>query len=161
MNEIIKYMLMVYGSTTVASIICNEKYYIKKYTKAFKQSKRKLKFKELSTGPSIAMNRVDESFKTGKLLSRFCSLVPIFQVIYTVKNINDSQEKFNADFNEDIELINYEEESARKRFLSAIKQYKKLPEDISEKLKDEDYLPSEKEYRKVLDLNMERYPSAK
>ena len=161
MNEIIKYMLMVYGSTTVASIICNEKYFIKKYTKAFKQSKRKLKFRELSTGPKVAMERVDESFKTGKLLSRFCSLVPIFQVIYTAKNINDSQEKFNAGFNEDIELINYEEECARKRYLGMIKQAENLPEDISKRLKDENYLPSESEYRKVLDLNMKRYPSAK
>ena len=45
--------------------------------------------------------------------------------------------------------------------MKMIKQAKNLPEDISERLKDENYLPSESEYRKVLDLNMKRHPSTK
>ena len=154
MDNLVVSMLFIYGSTTIASLTSNRLYYIPKYKKAFEESKRKLKYKELSTGPRIAMNREEESVKTNLLVSRFMSIVPIYQIIHTVNNINKPLEEYIHDFDEDIRIINEEEIVARHGFLEEIKKSKCLPEDIEEKLKDEEYLPSETEYRKVLMLNM-------
>ena len=142
MDNLVVSMLFIYGSTTIASLTSNRLYYIPKYKKA------------LSTGPRIAMNREEESVKRNLFVSRIMSIIPIYQIIHTVNNINKPLEEYIHDFDEDIRIINEEEIVARHGFLEEIKKSKCLPEDIEEKLKDEEYLPSETEYRKVLMLNM-------
>lgn len=153
MNEVLRELIIIYGATTISSLVCNQLYFKRKNKEAFTQSKRKLKYRNLCTKCSLALNDLEKEYKMDNLVSDFLSVVPVLQVINTVANIIEPQEDLNKSFDEGIEYINKEELIARREFLTSIKKAKFIPIDIKLKLEDEDYLPSEEEHRYVMKLN--------
>ena len=144
--NIIKEMLIIYGSTTIASLDFNKLYYIDEYKKAYENSKRKIVYRDLTMINKRDIDRLKEEIKTKKKISIFLSILPIFQVFYTVSAIYTDKRIYSGYFDERMEQINENEKTARTRFLKEIKQSKIIPEDIKEKLKDKDYLPGEAEF---------------
>ena len=153
MNEVLRELIIIYGATTISSLVCNQIYFKRKNKEAFTQSKRKLKYRNLCTKCSLALDDLEKEYKMDNLVSDFLSVVPVLQVINTVANIIEPQEDLNKSFDEGIEYINKEELIARREFLTSIKEAKFIPIDIKLKLEDEDYLPSEEEHRYVMKLN--------
>ena len=151
--NLLRELIIIYGSASLSSLLFNELYFIRKTKKAYFQTRRKLKYRDLSVKSSRALYRHDFLFKETLKISRITSLIPILQIIYTSKNILDPQEVYNARFEGNINLINDEEIKIRKEFLKKIKESNVIPMEIEEKMKEEGYLPSEEDYRKVLDCN--------
>ena len=151
--NLLKELIIIYGCTTISSLIFNELYFVRKTKKAYKKTRRKLKYKDLSSNCSNALNRHDILFKQTLKISRFTSFLPILQIKYTCKNILDDQKVYDARFEKDIDYINDEEIRIRREFLEKIKNSNIIPDDIQAKMKTEDYLPSELDYRKVLNCN--------
>lgn len=153
MSDFLRELLIIYGSTTISSIIFNSYYFNKKNKIAFDQSKRKLKYKDLSLKSNIALENLKESYKIANKLCLILSTIPIYQLFHTARNITSSQEEYNIIYDEEIDIINKEELLERKKFLKQLKKLNVIPDDIKEKLEDENYLPSESELKKVLILN--------
>lgn len=153
MNDIIRELIIIYGATTISSLVCNQLYFKRKNKEALTQSKRKLKYRNLCTKCTLALDDLEKEYRMDNYVSDFLSIVPVLQVINTVANIIEPQEDLNKSFDEGIEYINKEELIARREFLESIKKAKFIPMDIKIKLKDEDYLPSEEEHRYVMLLN--------
>ena len=153
MNDIIRELIIIYGATTISSLVCNQLYFKRKNKEALTQSKRKLRYRNLCTKCTLALDTLEKEYKMYNYVSDFLSIVPVLQVINTVANIIEPQEDLNKSFDEGIEYINKEELIARREFLESIKKAEFIPMEIKTKLKDEDYLPSEEEHRYVMLLN--------
>ena len=153
MNEVLRELIIIYGATTISSLVCNQLYFKRKNKEALTQSKRKLKYRNLCTKCTLALDALEKEYKMDNYVSDFLSIIPVLQVINTVANIIEPQEDLNKSFDEGIEYINKEELIARREFLESIKKAEFIPMDIKIKLKDEDYLPSEEEHRYVMLLN--------
>lgn len=147
---LLKELLTIYGGTTVFSLIFNRIYFKNRIQKAYDQSKRKIKYKELSMECSEDLSVLKSLCKSEKALCTFCSVIPIFQVLYTMRNIYLKPEDFNEFFDEMIEEINIKELNKRREYLEEMKQEKVLPLDIKEKINEEEYLPNEEDFLKVL-----------
>ncbi len=153
---ILKELLIIYGSTTVSSLLFNKLYYIDRIQKSFKNSQRKLKYKDLSLKCEMDLQNVKDYCYAEKIISRIASCIPLFQILFTVSNIRRDKELYNEFFDERMEKINIDEAYERKRFLIEIKEAKIIPPDIRTRLEDEQYMPSENEYNRVKRLNRTR-----
>ena len=146
-------LIIVYGSTTVVSLIFNYFYYTRRANKALKEGERNLVFKDLSTTSSMSLSGLRDAVKSSNKLNTLYSLLPVAQVFHTINNINEDPDKLKNLYNECIEEINKQELLERKCFLRKIKKLNDVPTSIKEKLKDDKYLPSETEYIEALDYN--------
>lgn len=151
--DLIRELIIIYGSTTVSSLLFNKIYFRDKNKIAYNNSKRNLKYRDLCLKNCVALTNLKEIYKLANKLSYILSVIPIWQIFYTIDNIKDNGEHCKEFFDEKIEEINKQELIIRKQFLEQIKDIKKIPEEIKIKLADSEYLPSEDDYRKVVNYN--------
>ena len=141
MNDIIIPLLqaigITYGSTTVASLIINSIYYNGRINKAFKKSKRKLKYKELSLIGQREIDRIKQFCRMEKLLSIIVSSIPILQIEWTILNLQRDKEIYKEYFLEKIDHVNTVETNVRKELLEDLRN-REVPEDIRIKMQDDD-----------------------
>ena len=154
--ELIKNLAIIYGSTTVSSLVFNKFYFRDRNKMAFDKSKRKLKYRDLSLDTCYMLDNVRAVYKLADKVSIFLSTVPVINVIYTVDNIMASDKKFSTYFDDKIDEINKKETSIRKSYLKQIQEAKVIPESIKSKLEDEEYLPNEEDFREVMSANAPR-----
>lgn len=146
-NEIVKRLLIFYGSTTVSSLLFNKIYYTDRIKKTFKKSKRKLIYKDLTLNNDRDLKRIREFCKIEKIVSILISICPILNIRFTAENIMRDKDKYDEFFNKQIDLINQNELKQRREFLEEIQYEREIPEDIMYKINnDKDYLPSEDDY---------------
>lgn len=150
---LLRELVAVYGSTTVVSLIFNYFYHVRRANKAFKESKRELVYKHLSTESYLSLSSVRTSKKLSNIIAMVLATVPVVQVFYTISNINADPNYLRRYYESKIEEINNLEVDIRKELLKRIKNAKSIPEPIEEKLKNEEYLPTEEDYRDVLNHN--------
>lgn len=147
---LLKELLALYGATTIPSLIFNRIYYKNRIQKAYDQSKRKITYKELSMECNEDLSALKSLCKSEKALSTFCSIIPVFQIFYTIRNIYINTDDFNDFFDEKMEEINNKELNMRLKYLETIIKEKDLPQDVKENMNKDEYLPDEEEYLKVL-----------
>lgn len=161
--ELLRELLVIYGATTLSSMICNGIYYNKRIKKSFEDSKRKLKYKELCSASNEELKNVKRFCDYEKRMAMLFSSIPFYQLVFTINNILLDQKAFDEFFDKRIDCVNTIELLARKKFLREIKKSNDIPKDIEEKLKDKEYLPNEDEflevivYRGIKKLNLENY----
>jgi hypothetical protein len=136
---------ILYGSTTVASLIANHICYNNNIKRAYKKSERTLKFKELTAMNEVEVKKIKEFCKIECMLSYFISTIPLLQLMWTVNNLTRDPIVYENFLKEKMAEVNSKELEARKRFLEELKN-RKVPEDIKIKMQDEDYLPTEDDY---------------
>lgn len=151
--DLLKELGIIYGSTTVISLAFNYFYHTRRAKKALKEGERNLVYRDLSTENNLNLSELRNSMKLSNKIAMLLSTVPVLQVFYTIKNINADPNYLNHYYNNYIEKINEQEILIRKGYLRKIKKLKNVPNTIEERLKDKEYLPSESEYREVLDYN--------
>ena len=151
--DLLRELIIIYGSTTVISLIFNHFYHTRRAKKAFKESKRNLVYKDLSSETSTCLSELKESMKLSNKISMILSTIPLLQIVYTITNITRDPDFLKYYYNSHIEEINKLELETRKDMLAKIKKIKNVPNTIEERLKDKEYLPSEEDYREVLDFN--------
>ena len=154
-NEVSKNLLLVYGAVTATSLAFNRVYSIRRHNKAFAESKRQLKYRDdLSSRSEIALYSLERFNRNIKRASAIMSAIPVIQVLYTGLNIITPNDFYTKYWDKQIEKINKIELETRREFLEQIKSFPFIPEDMEEKMKDEEYLPSETEYRDVMMQNI-------
>ena len=136
---------IIYSSTTISSLFFNQIYYNIRINKAFKKSKRVLKYKNLSIISEQSIENIKDYCKIEKITSNLMSIVPLAQVIWTIDNINRNPKIYKDFFEEKMEDVNKKELLVRREFLEELKTIK-VPEDIRIKMLDENYLPTEEDY---------------
>lgn len=142
----IKELAIIYGSTTISSLVFNKFYYTNRINKAYIESERKLVYKDLSSISNKELEKVKDFCKIEKIVTFLMSVTPVANIPYTINNIKRNQSDYNEFFNLRIDEINKRELEVRKKFLEEMKTTRIIPEDIKEKLQDNDYLPSEEDY---------------
>lgn len=150
--DVLKELAIIYGSTTISSLVFNKIYYNNKIQDAFDKSKRKLKYTDLSIISDRDLENVKKFCSTEKLVNNIIACLPLLQVILTVHNIRTDHSSYEEFFDKKIEEINIKELETRKKFLEEIKESREAPDDIKIKLEDEDYLPSEADYMRTKKL---------
>lgn len=148
MNPYIAFLQAVgitYGATTIASLIANQIYYNGRINKAYKDSKRSLKYKELSLKGQREIDRIKEFCRMEKLLSIIVSMIPLYQIEWTILNIQRNSKQYDEFFLEKIDNVNKVETSVRKELLEDLRS-REVPEDIRIKMQDENYLPTEEDF---------------
>lgn len=151
--NILAELVIIYSSSTLSSLVFNTFYFNDRIQSSFNKSERKLRYRDLSLKNEVELNKVKELIKELKISSVIFSIIPIYQIIFTVNNIIRDKRLYDMFFEERIEEINKEELLARKHFLEEMKKAKVVPPEIREKLADEDYMPSERDYCAVKILN--------
>ena len=152
-SNLLKELIFIYGSTTVLSQAFNYFYHTRRANKAFKESKRKLVYRDLSAASYSDLEDLADSVKLSNKTTVLLSSIPILQILLTITNINSDPNYLRRYYNSKIEEINTQEIEIRKDLLRKLKKIKNLPHPIEERLKDKEYLPSEEDYRTVLDYN--------
>ena len=152
-SNLLKELVFIYGSTTVLSQAFNYFYHIRRANKAIKDSERNLVYKDLSTPSYIDLSDLRNTVKLSNKIAVVLSAVPVVQVFYTINNINADPNFLYRFYNSKIEEINVLETAVRKDMLRKMKKIGNFPHPIEEKLKDSKYLPSEEDYRDVLNYN--------
>lgn len=152
-SEILKSIGIIYGSTTISSLLFNYIYYDRRIKKAFKNSKRKLKYKDLNLINKRDLKRLKNFCRFEKFCSIVFSSLPIVQFKFTKLNILRDPSKYEKFFDKQIEKINEEEIRTRREFLEEMYNEKEIPEDVMYKINNiTDYLPSEDDYLKTKKL---------
>ena len=151
--NLIKELVVIYGSTTVLSVAFNYFYHTRRSIKAFKESERNLLYKNLSTKTYLNLSELKKSMKLSNKIAMLFSTIPVLQVFYTINNITADPNYLNHYYNDKIEEINEQEVAVRKDLLRKIKKIKDVPNTIEKRLTDKEYLPSEEEYREVLNYS--------
>ena len=152
-SNLLKELIFIYGSTTVLSETFNYFYHTRRANKAIKESERNLVYKDLSTSSYLDLSNLRSEVKLSNKIATVLSAIPVLQVLYTINNITADPKYLPRFYNSKIEEINAHEIRTRMAFLKKIKKTNNLPSYIEEKLKDKEYLPSEEDYRSVLDYN--------
>lgn len=156
MNDILKEVIIIYGSTVVSSIVFNTIYYSKRVEEAYNNSKRKLVYKDLSLSNSADLANLKRICKYEKKGAILASFIPVINVPYTISSIITRKDFYNEFFDKKIEEINKNELILRKRFLEEMKQSENVPFHIQRKFDDEEYLPNEEDYYLVRALNRKK-----
>lgn len=152
-SNLLKELIFIYGSTTVLSESFNYFYHTRRVNKAITEGERNLVYKDLSTSSYLDLSDLKKTIKLSNKIAAVLSAIPFVQIIYTINNIKADPNYLNRYYNSKIEEINAHEIRTRMVFLKKIKKANNLPSYIEEKLKDKEYLPSEEDYRTVLDYN--------
>lgn len=156
MNNFLRELIIIYGSTSLSSLLFNIVYYNNRIENAFKDSKRKLVYKDLSLANSVDLANLRKFCNFQKKVSMIMSIIPVVNVPYTISSIITNKRLYNNFFDKKIEEINKNELILRKRFLEEIKNSKRIPISIKEKIEDKEYLPNEEEYFLVRSLNRKK-----
>lgn len=153
MDNLIKELVFIYGSTTTLSMVFNYLYHTRRAKKAIKESERNLVYKDLSTASNIDLTDLKDTIKLSNVIAMVFSVIPVLQVFYTINNINADPNYLKKYYDIRINEINDQEIEIRKDFLNKIRKIQNLPHPLEERLKDKDYLPSEADYIDVLNYN--------
>lgn len=153
MGEFLRNLAIIYGSTTIASLLFNKIYFYDVYKEAYEKSKRKLVYRDLSVANGVDLARLHKYMTTKKNQSFIYASIPIFQVLYTISIICTDKNVYKRYFEKETDRINKNELYTRKLFLNEIKKANTIPIEIQSKLEDEKYLPNEEEYFYVKYLN--------
>lgn len=157
MNEITRKGLCLYVPSVIASITANCMFYRRTIDKSFEDSKRNLTYKtDLCTSNRYAIKNLKWSINYEKFKGYIKSMVPIYNVIFTSKNLIE-EDLYREDYELMVEsimsIIDANELLLREMILDNMKMLPMLPEDIEDKIKSPEYKPSEKEFKKALKLN--------
>lgn len=155
-KEFVIYMCLLYGTTTITSLTCNKKYYINKINNSYKNCKKRLVYRDLSMSNGAKLKGLYNFCKLEKLTSILKSFAPFYQIYFTIKNIDISEEAISYFFNEKIDEINKKEINLRKEHLQEMKEATVIPEEIKEKMNNEEYLPNESDYFEIKVLNLKQ-----
>lgn len=150
--------LVLYGANVVSSIMYNTGLYYKLHRDAKKKSMRKLKYKTgLSGATKKELKNIRKDFITVAFDGIKSSFIPLYNIYYIFQNIDAYdlfKEEFESDYDEIVENANEKEELARTLYLEMLREYKDsltyIDEDMEEKLKDDNFRPSKKEFIKTL-----------
>ncbi len=152
-----KELLILYGANVVSSIIYNTGIYYKLHRDARKKTMRKLKYKgDISKATKIELRTINKDFREISWDGIKQSFIPLRNILYTMQNIDaydDFKEEFETEYEEIVERANEKEELARQIYLEMLRQYKDdldIDETMKNKIDDDNYRPSKKEFVKTL-----------
>ena len=154
-NEVKRRILTACIASAVICLTSNKMNYVHRHRKYFVEATRELKYRDdLSARSCVALRRVIRFTKSVNITSTIMSLLPGINILYTARNMAIPDETLAEFYNEQIDKINGIEIETRKAYLEEIKNFRYIPEEIEKRMDEEDYLPSEIEYSKVLMANM-------
>ena len=150
-------LLILYGANVASSLIYNTAIYYKIHRDARKKTMKKLKYEgDLSKCTKKELRKMNKDFFDAAMVGVTKSFVPLVNILFTMGTINCYYE-FQEDFEEEYSLIvdsaNEKEELARQIYLEMLRQYKDdldIDKATKDKIEDDNYRPSKKEFVKTL-----------
>lgn len=151
-------LIWIYITTASVSSLFNSLNYLKIHVKAKSKSKRNLKYrKHLSPSTKESLKDINRDYVDTLLDGIRSSLIPVYNLWYTVENITNDDE-LTRDFEEEYEMLveeaNEREEIARTVYLNELRKYKDdllyIDEEVKKNLEDDNYRPDIKVFKKTL-----------